>query len=190
MKTLLLFAASILPLGILAQQSTEPTDLALLRASWTKARLQATAPIDQKYLQALEALKVQYTRAGKLEEALSVDAEMKAMVTPQNSKGAEPIAADKKLTRTILCDGTWTYHIPAEGRSWTYEFSQDRKVLVDKKAFGNWSLTSNVLRVENDDGRLWMEFSLNLKSKDQGKLYVEEISASKGTRSSVTLTQQ
>jgi hypothetical protein len=102
MKTLLLFAASILPLGIFAQQSTEPTDLALLRASWTKARLQATAPIDQKYLQALEALKVKYTRAGKLEEALSVDAEMKAMVTPQNSKGAEPIAADKKLTRTIF----------------------------------------------------------------------------------------
>jgi hypothetical protein len=39
----------------------EPKDLALLRQSWTKAREQATAPIDKKYADALEAMKVRFT---------------------------------------------------------------------------------------------------------------------------------
>ncbi len=187
---LLLTLSFLLPLGIYAQQPPEPADLTILRASWTKARQQAITPIDQKYLQALEALKLRYTRAGQLHEALAIDAEMKSLATSQSTKEAEPAVAGKKLTRAILCSSPWTYHIPQEGNSWTYEFTQDRKVLVNKAVFGSWTLTSKVLRVENTDGRLWQESSLDLKTGDKGKPYLEEIASSKGVRQSVTLTQQ
>lgn len=73
-----------------AQSPAEPSDLADLRKSWQRAVSQATAPLNKKYVDALEQMKVRYTKEGKLQEALAVDNELKLLA----SREAAPQGAD------------------------------------------------------------------------------------------------
>jgi hypothetical protein len=84
-------------------QTTEPTELQRLTAQWQKAREQATAPIDKKYLDALTAMKLALTKQGNLEGALAVDARIKSLQpTTQGTGVATPTAptTDLRLPRT------------------------------------------------------------------------------------------
>lgn len=69
--------------------AAEPADLSKLRESWQRAVQQATAPLDKKYVDALSLLKVRYTKEGKLEDALAVDAELKEIAS-RSSSAREP----------------------------------------------------------------------------------------------------
>src|SRR5580693_4210880 len=62
-----------------APQSTEPAELTRLRESWQRAKEQANAPIDRKYIEALNELRTRLTKAGNLDQALLVDAELKKL---------------------------------------------------------------------------------------------------------------
>lgn len=57
--------------------AAEPEKLLKLRSSYESAVTKATAPIQRTYLQELEKLKVEFTKAGKLEDALAIDTEIK-----------------------------------------------------------------------------------------------------------------
>jgi len=80
MRTLLLFIVSAyLALHASAQQaSTEK--LEKLKLSFQQAMERATKPIKTTYQTELEKLKIEYTKAGNLEAALAVDAELKDIV--------------------------------------------------------------------------------------------------------------
>ncbi|MCB1086534.1 MAG: hypothetical protein KDM63_05780 [Verrucomicrobiae bacterium] len=64
-----------------AQQAPEsdPKELTDLRSSWTRARNQATEPIDRKYVESLLVMKDRFTKSGNLEAALAVQAEIQLL---------------------------------------------------------------------------------------------------------------
>lgn len=78
-----------------AQTGSEPTDLTKLRESWQRAVSQATSPLDKKYIEALEVMKARFTKDGKLQEALAVDAEIKAMSARQSS--TSPVSSSERV---------------------------------------------------------------------------------------------
>jgi hypothetical protein len=101
MKTLLaLLALLALAASAFAQSGPEPAELAGLRASWTKAREQATRPIDEQYSAALAALKDRFTKAGNLEAALQVDKELRGLIhtAPAKEDAAQQGAAIRLAT--------------------------------------------------------------------------------------------
>lgn len=69
-----------------AQSPTEPNDLTKLRQSWQRAVSQATAPLDKKYVDALQQIKTRFTKEGKLEEALAVDNELKLLASRESAQ--------------------------------------------------------------------------------------------------------
>jgi hypothetical protein len=66
------FAAALLA----TTHAAEPPQLTALRQSYQQARTRVTEPIDTRYRQDLQRLLEASTRAGKLDEALAVKAEM------------------------------------------------------------------------------------------------------------------
>ncbi len=89
----------------------EPKDLTGLRESWTRARLQADTPLDKKYLEALQTMKVRFTQKGDLEGALAIDAEIRklpiaheaSLPVKSGSGGSRPAsAADDKKDKDVL----------------------------------------------------------------------------------------
>ncbi|MBL9117443.1 MAG: hypothetical protein JNJ83_20720 [Verrucomicrobiaceae bacterium] len=116
---LLIFAAYT----VNATAADSPQELATLKESYLKARSQAIAPIDKKYLDALTALKSKFTKNGDLESALAVDSEIKTLqASPASSpQGAvEPAmksGSAKKLFRDLV--GT-TWHSEKWGREGTF----------------------------------------------------------------------
>lgn len=128
MKTLLyLFPLMCLSFCSMAQAQTEPPlppKLASLKAGYESALARATLPITQTYIQELQKLKTEYTRAGNLEAALATDKLLKqsAPASPVGSKGFTPL----KLSQMKLSDfkkwlRTVTIVEPA-GEKTTYEF--------------------------------------------------------------------
>lgn len=75
---ILLFSFSC-PIEAGAQTSDEPNELSTLRDGWQRATRQATEPIHRKYRDALDAMKLRFTKAGKLNEALVVDKELQEL---------------------------------------------------------------------------------------------------------------
>lgn len=60
----------------MARDGEEPSELKSLRESWQRAVRQATEPLNRRYVESLETMKRQFTRDGKLKEALAIDAEI------------------------------------------------------------------------------------------------------------------
>ena len=129
-----------------AQEPKAPQEFLVLKETWSKARKQATDPVDKRYSDALSAMKTRFTKAGQLEGALVVDAELKALTAvaptpPSTSKGNL-----KALLPTIEIKGTWAhgdFHVAfteteatmAPGtkfeRRGNYEVTAQRKVKLD-----------------------------------------------------------
>ncbi|MEQ1839466.1 MAG: hypothetical protein ABL994_03565 [Verrucomicrobiales bacterium] len=65
--------------GLYGQTSGEPVELTTMRENWVRATRQATAPIDLRYQESLATLKLRLTKAGKLNEAMAVDAELQKL---------------------------------------------------------------------------------------------------------------
>ena len=95
-KGTILFICLELVLGFTAQDSraADPPELSTLRSRWLKSRASAVAPIDKIYEAELEAMKTRFTKAGNLEAALAVDAEIKqgleAAALSKNTVGIPP----------------------------------------------------------------------------------------------------
>jgi len=71
-----------------AQAQTEPPlppKLTSLKAGYESALARATLPITQTYIQELQKLKTEYTRAGNLEAALATDKLLKQF-TPSEDR--------------------------------------------------------------------------------------------------------
>ena len=105
MKKLAIITALLTPL--LAFADDAPKELTTLRDAWIRDRLQASASVDRRYVDALNALKLRFTRAGQLEGALAVDKEIKAAATATTAS-AKSAQADKGLAN-ILQGSKWTH---------------------------------------------------------------------------------
>jgi hypothetical protein len=78
----------------------EPMDLADLRQKWTSAKERAVKPLDDSYVKALNDLKARYTKAGDLDSALLVDAEIKKVAALAMGGDASPFGDDVVIDAT------------------------------------------------------------------------------------------
>lgn len=99
--------------------AADPEKLNKLRGSYDAAITKATTPIQKTYIAELEKLKIEFTKAGKLEDALAVDQEIRKLIpaaaaTPvMPDKIASPATqAGKKALRTYLTSNQWVYGPP------------------------------------------------------------------------------
>ena len=82
-----------------AASADDPKDLSNLRDSWTRARNQATSPIDKKYSDALGMMKLKFKKEGNLEAALAVDTEIKKLSEAAPTSLTTPLATAGNVTR-------------------------------------------------------------------------------------------
>lgn len=123
MRTLTSFVITLSAVIAVGQEPTkpQPKELVSLRDSWTKARQQATAPLDKKYLDALTALKTRFTKEGNLDAALSIDAEIKSLSLPASSatqaRGEDPEKLSKRKRDEMekAIHGEWYFTTPKGG---------------------------------------------------------------------------
>jgi hypothetical protein len=84
-------------IGISLSVGAEPPSLTNLRESWQRARQQANAPLDKKYVDALQAMKTQFTKAGDLENAVLIDAEIKSLKESTSAASVAPATVGSSL---------------------------------------------------------------------------------------------
>ena len=111
MRTLLFFLTVAIASTAI---SAEPDKLLKLRTSYEAAVTRATTPLQKTYLQELEKLKTEYTRAAKLEDALAVADEMKrhekASEASNNLQSqSAPAKSSKKATIEYLTSYRWYF---------------------------------------------------------------------------------
>ena len=88
----------------------EPDKLLKLRTSYEAAVTRATTPLQKTYLQELDKLKTEYTRAAKLEEALAVADEMKRLEKEsEDSKNLQPQGASAKSSKKANIEYLMSY---------------------------------------------------------------------------------
>jgi len=130
----------------IAAHSQEPEKLANLRSSWQRARDQATQPLDTKYRTALQQLMNSFTKAGDLNSAVAVKAELEKL-TP---------AASDTSKQSLL-----TEH--PKKISYRYEFISD--ALTYDKAVERAKTTGGVLAFPRNDRELKELHELTGKAK-------------------------
>lgn len=119
----------------LAAHSQEPEKLTNLRSSWQRARDQATQPLDAKYRTALQQLMDGFTKAGDLNSALAVKAELEKLA---------PVASDS--SKQSLLAGT------PKKISYRYEFISD--ALTYDKAVERAKSSGGVIAFPRSDREL------------------------------------
>jgi hypothetical protein len=124
--------------------ATEPDDLKRLRESWQRARQQVDVPLDRKYAEALIELMARLVKAGNLDQAVLVDAEIKK-VTPEmpaalgdaeakfveidaTTEGTSlgKLGAGQKI-RLNYVEGIWTSY-----KGWEPSSPDDAKILTNR----------------------------------------------------------
>lgn len=166
------FLALALPLA------AEQEDLSRLRTDWQDARNRALEPVDRKYITALEALKARLTKAGKLDDAVQVEAELKKVLSGPTGgfKGT--------LVPELLVTGEWRFDVKSPKYTTHLTFNPSNQVFErgKKGAIGRWEIKNNVLRMEFKD--TWNEFDATY----EGAPVLIERKSDSGKREGVTLT--
>ncbi len=169
-----------------APQATDPAELTRLREGWKRAKEQANSPIDRKYVEALKELKTQLTKAGNLEGALWVEAELKKIPL---DPPAMALGAKRQLTEEMLTFGEWKFEMRATNYSRIFLFSPDHSLKMKgaKESWGTWKITSRIMRMEH--GKQWNEFDIDL-DESEGTLMVHEFKSNVGKRAGVIFIRQ
>jgi len=149
-STIILAMIAFAPLIGLAQEhpKSQPAALVKLRMNWQQSVSEVTAPLNNKYHEALVKMKTDFTRAGNLDDALAVDAEIKqieangALMTLNEVYGTWNItyADGKSYRRDVLKDGTWKEPKDATpGKTW--KMDGDRIVFRFPDGGSDWFIT-------------------------------------------------
>lgn len=132
--------------------AAEPEKLIKLRGSYDAAVQKAVAPLQKTYLQELEKMKLDFTRAGKLEDAIAVSEELKkfsagtAAPTSENVEKARSAQTSKEML-DYLCSKVWIYSKAPDKPLDSYEifFRPDGSVgqtITGSPNTKNWSWVS------------------------------------------------
>ena len=96
--------------------AADPEKLTKLRSSYESAMAKAAAPIQKTYTTELQRLKIEFTKAGDLEAALAIDAEMNRI-----SGTPEATTTASKGPLADLVGSTWAGTGPAIGTMVTFK---------------------------------------------------------------------
>ena len=155
-----IFLTVVLISSASSEESPLPEKAQKLRESYRAAVERATSPLTRKYLEELERLKIEYTKAADLKGALAIEGEMKLLSTSATIDSV--ISTDKEsLTKrdleTLLLAKTWRwgavsmskdgnrvdfedngkakYHDKEKLTDWTWNIIDSKEGLID--LFGN-----------------------------------------------------
>jgi phenylalanyl-tRNA synthetase alpha subunit len=142
--------------------------LSTLRATYELAVSRATTPLLKAYISQLEKLKIEYTKAAKLQEALAVDSEIKKFKDTNNQGDKTNSQEDKSTSTTELPDTK----SPA-GERWTRQMGTTYDFHLD----GTITITAKDHPIENGTRGLWKRMpdgSVEIHSKSIliGKLVI------------------
>ena len=136
-----------------------PKDAETLRKSYLEAKQRATQPLDQKYKADLEKLLAAHTKAGHLDDALSIRAQLDIL-------GSATVTADPDL-QTNQVVGVWKYEVA------TAKYNSDIELTVDGMATfkrdntkGKWSISKRTLTVSWTNG---IVYTIKLPSEPTNK---------------------
>ncbi len=164
---LTLFATSIF--------AAEPEKITKLRGSYESAMSKATAPIQKTYVAELEKLKIEFTRAGNLEGALAVDAEIKSLEKkPTETPNTEIGTVDQS-------DLGWLVGMSITHGDYVWSFEADQKVL---KSFQSKPGARYPYTVEPDGRIKVLSDRFQMKSKTRAILF-NSVDDKKGTEVSI-----
>lgn len=143
----------------LLQAAEEPDDLTKLREAYQQAQERALAPLQAKYVSGLEAMKLRMTKAGKLQDALAVDAELKAIVA-KTEKGTakeevKPGNHPDNLVGQWYCNGV---------ESDVYEIRKGNKA-QHMGTKGEWKYEDDLFTIQWENG-----FRLTIDSEQKGNV--------------------
>jgi hypothetical protein len=135
-------ALAVLTLGLATgapgqrQKDATPEKLGKLQDAHRAAVNRVVAPITKSYIADLQKLKVEFTRAGDLESALAVDAELRAMMAdakvPKSSSAKPNDSAGKKEFQAYLKGTDWAITRVSDGMKWgEWHFKDDGTVIVN-----------------------------------------------------------
>lgn len=174
---------AILPLTIVftfiatTLQSAEPEKLARLRISYESAITKAITPIQKTYLAELEKLKLEFTKAGNLEAAIAVDAEMKkrsiqteqkTASTLEQNRPTEPEISRKKADALLIddfCTALWTYESnPNSSGTSMAVASRDGVITLAKDGTKfQWEIDHGKITIATGDSKNETEYTLETK---------------------------
>lgn len=140
------------------QAAEEPEDLIKLREAYQQAQERAMAPLQQKYISGLEAMKLRMTKAGKLQDALAVDAELKAMVAKTEEEPAEEVKSGNhpdNLVGQWYCNGV---------ESDVYEIRKGNKA-QHMGTKGEWKYEDGLFTIQWENG-----FRLTFDAEQKGNV--------------------
>jgi len=127
-------------------ESAEPADLKKVRDSYHAELERATKPVTDKYRAYLQAQKAAATKAGKLEDALAYDAEMKLIEGQKSSEPTEPEQADSTFPgskwqwsqgQELIFDNDGGAVLTGAGdpKAWTWTLQPDGTLKINKGTF-------------------------------------------------------
>ena len=182
MKLRLLLPLLLATLAVVAPAEGEPADMVRLRADWKRSRERAVAPVDQKYIASLKALKERLVREKNLEDAVLVEREMNLIA------GAEGGWFKTKVTPEMLMMGEWRFDMKDPKPYSAHVIMKKTGELIDgttKESLGRWSLKDDKF-LRFDLKHTWNEFDLEYEGSTPSLV---ETKYDGGTRKGTTLTQ-
>lgn len=108
-----------------------------LKTQYENAVDRETAPLRDKYLAALKALREKYTKVGDLDSALIIDKELKAESASLIGV-VKKLPADDKEMRDFMKGSVWTLMSDPKSR---LEFREDGSIFDGKKIIAHYQVT-------------------------------------------------
>ena len=135
-------------------------------------RAEAISKINSKYLEELEKIKIKFTKAGNLEKAMAIDAEIK-----NNQQNAEAITTTSNSGRGLSESsiiGEYKYTYMPNGYNETWVFKKDSQLesfnfqSKGDAVKGKWSIKGSSLYVEKPDVSYIFDLGTFVASKITG----------------------
>jgi len=155
-----------------------PLNAQRLKESYQEAVENATTPLTKTYITELTRLKTQATKAGDLEGALAIDAELIQI------QSADP-DTNGVITKKQLINSITIYEIPSSNYQANMKFNADGTITAEKKDVTSWKLAGDKLRIEGPKN--WNVFDARPKRVD-GKLVILESVSSNGKQKGARIT--
>jgi len=150
---------------------SEPPELSRLRHNFEQAKSDAIQPITAKYCSLLEDLKKKYTKAGNLDSALAVEAELnliRAQEGDVKKVGMVPSPTTKEELVEYLGGTKWEYFNQENKKIGITQFNKDGTYTTPWGEKVPWSATSaKTVVVQHGHWRRVITFSHDYRTYDE-----------------------